>query len=261
MPLDRILEIYQDYDIKNVELGPSTTYIKNPLEILTKYDFNYIVHNYFPPSKHPLILNISSPNKKIRKKTIEYVINCINFCKKINSNIYSIHAGFLIDPSLHKNKFVFKNTNRISRLEAIKNMIETLSIIFHKIDGSVKIAVENNTYDNNLAKYVLLSDPEEIISFIKNINLELGLLLDVGHLNTFCHYNNKNTFSNIKKITTEIDVIEYHIHYNDGRKDTHETLDLNSNIMKYILKKDAYKTIETHFTSISDFEKYVSQLY
>ena len=90
--------------IKNVELGSNHVYEKN-FNYIKKYKFNLLTHNYFPPCKKELIINIASRNFSVRKKSVETIKHNIKFSKKINSKLYSFHPGFIEDP-------ITKNQNK-----------------------------------------------------------------------------------------------------------------------------------------------------
>ena len=94
--VSKVLDEYQKGDIENVELG--SVHSSFDIRILKKYDFNFLIHNYFPPPKNPFNLNLSSQNSVIRLKSIQLAKNAIDLCRKINSPIYTFHAGFTTDP-------------------------------------------------------------------------------------------------------------------------------------------------------------------
>ena len=85
-----------------------------------------MLHNYFPPEKTGLVINLASNNKIIRKKSIEFIKNNIDLSLKLNSPIYSFHSGFCIDPIKKdlgqiQNKYKF-----IDKKIAIKNFHDSL---------------------------------------------------------------------------------------------------------------------------------------
>ena len=85
-------------NISNVELGSNHIYEKNFKKILQKYNFCFLVHNYFPIPKKNFVVNIASLDKKIRTISILHAKKAIRFCKETNSKLYTIHPGFLSDP-------------------------------------------------------------------------------------------------------------------------------------------------------------------
>ena len=81
--ISKVLDKYQKGEIKNVELGS----IHSPFDvnILKKYDFNYLIHNYFLPLKK-FIFNLSSPNLEIQLKSLRLTKNVIVLFYKFFNN-------------------------------------------------------------------------------------------------------------------------------------------------------------------------------
>ena len=93
-----VLAACKKENISNVELGSNHIYEKNFKKIIQQYNFRFLVHNYFPIPRKSFVVNIASPNKKIRTISIQHVKKAINFCKVTNSKLYTMHPGFLADP-------------------------------------------------------------------------------------------------------------------------------------------------------------------
>src|SRR3989338_8781908 len=92
-----VLDRYSKLGIKNIELGSVHIFFSDfkPLFKFQKdNDIDFIIHGFFPPLKDPFFINISSQNKKILKKSIEFSKNSIDMCRKLNSDIYTTHSGF-----------------------------------------------------------------------------------------------------------------------------------------------------------------------
>ena len=91
------LDILKSAGIKNVELGSNHIYESN-YNYIKKYNFNFLLHNYFPTPKKGFVINIASFNKKIREKSLNQIKKSIIFYKKIGAKIYTFHPGFISDP-------------------------------------------------------------------------------------------------------------------------------------------------------------------
>ncbi len=107
------LDILKSEGIKNVELGSNHIYERN-FDYIKNYDFNFLVHNYFPTPKNDFIINIASSNKKIRDRSLNQIKKSIIFLKKVKAKIYTFHPGFISDPlEVNKSKknydFVWRN--------------------------------------------------------------------------------------------------------------------------------------------------------
>ena len=69
--------------VYNIELSAGA-YEKNIVNYLIKKKrenskINFLIHNYFPPSRKPFVLNLSSGNKEIRKKSIKLAMDAIKY--------------------------------------------------------------------------------------------------------------------------------------------------------------------------------------
>ncbi len=223
--VSKVLDEYQKGDIENVELG--SVHSSFDIRILKKYDFNFLVHNYFPPPKNPFNFNLSSQNSVIRLKSIQLAKNAIDLCRKINSPIYTFHAGFTTDPKKLGKPFAKENIS--SRSKALTTFIESVEelIDFSKNLG-IKIAFEPNVVQEfNLVKnrneLLLLADYDEIELFYKFFKKnEIGLLLDLGHTAVTSHWLNFNKDDFVTKCKDL--TLAVHVSNNNGKKDQHRGL-------------------------------------
>ena len=71
-PLDDCLRTLTDANYFNIELGSTHPYEENVIEILAKYQANYLVHNYFPTPSKDLIVNVCSCDEIVRNKSIAF---------------------------------------------------------------------------------------------------------------------------------------------------------------------------------------------
>ena len=226
--ISRVLDEYQKGDIENVELG--SIHSSFDIRILKKYNFNYLIHNYFTPPKKPFIFNLSSPNPEIRAKSLKLAKNAIDLCRKIDSPLYTFHAGFTADSKKLGKEFL---QDRIfSRAKALSVFIESITelVDFSKQSG-IKIAFEPNVVQKfnlsrNKNELLLLAEYDEIELFYKYFNKnQIGLLLDLGHTAVTSHWLNfdKNDF--VKKCMNNVFAV--HISNNDGMRDQHKELTSN----------------------------------
>jgi len=243
----RVLEEYEKEGIENVELG--SVHSNFDISKLKKFNFNFIIHNYFPPPKNPFNFNLASQNQSIRKKSINLAKKAIDLCQKINSPIYTFHAGFTVDPEKLGSKFSRKNM--VKREIAISTYIESLGdIIEYSKKNSVKIAMEPNVVQkfnliNNKNELSLFADISELKYLYKFINKkDLGLLLDLGHTNvtaTWLNFNRDDFVDFCKNKTLAV-----HISNNDGKKDQHKALTKDCwHLSKLKLFKNKPITLET----------------
>lgn len=222
----QILDVYSKLGIKNVELGICKDSTLDVTKILKKYNFNYIVHHYFPPPKEHFIINLASHDKQIRKKSMDQMIKSIDFCADFNINLFSFHAGFRVDPDINL-KF---NFNNISEYETSFNTFKesVVKIVDYAERMDVKVAIENNV----LSEYNLIDGRNKLLLmcelwefgrlFNEITSKNLGVLLDIGHLKVTSNLLKFDANKFIYKLKNKVFAI--HVHENNGREDEHRCL-------------------------------------
>lgn len=152
-------------------------------------------------------------------------------CCKIESPLYTFHAGFTIDPP--KLGKPFPRNNIPKRDDSLKIYNQSLvDLIDYSRSNGIKIAMEPNVVQkfnliNNENKLCLFADFEEIklLSrfFEKN---EIGILLDLGHTAVTAHWLNYDKDEFVKKCKKWVWAI--HVSHNNGKTDQHKSLTRNS---------------------------------
>tara|TARA_Y100000590_G_scaffold135594_1_gene155170 strand:- start:39506 stop:40351 length:846 start_codon:yes stop_codon:yes gene_type:complete len=251
--------------IKNVELGSNHIYEKN-FNYVKKYNFNFLIHNYFPAPKKDFIINIASSNKSIRNRSLSQIKRSINFHKKIGAKIYTFHPGFIYQPIRASNSkknydFIWKNKkNRKNYNAAFNQMLLSLSkIVEFAKKNKVRIAIE--TEGSYKKKDVLLMQkPEEYKKLLKYFKpKELGINLNIGHLNlaSKAFKFSKSKFINIIKPY----VVAMELSHNNGKEDQHLPLKKGKWYWKIINDpyfSNVYKILEFRNTDIKRIKKVIN---
>ena len=94
------------------------------VKFVFNFDFNFIIHGYFPPPKKSLIFNLASQNKIIRKSSIKLAKNAISLCCDIESPLYTFHAGFTVDPKKLGSRFLRQNI--VNKEKSIETFVESV---------------------------------------------------------------------------------------------------------------------------------------
>ena len=236
--LSNILSIYDKLNIQDIELGVFKYCDFGAINLLKQFNFNYIVHHYFPPPKDPFIINLASQNKQILQKSIDQIIKSIDFCNDYNIKIFSFHAGFRVDPDMNL-KF---DLNNIIEYQTSFNTFKksVLKIADYAGKKDVKVAIENNVLSkynlvDGLNKLLLMCETWEFEKLFQEIKLEnLGILLDLGHLkitSILLKFNANNFIENLKN-----KIFLVHIHENDGEVDEHKCIKEGDWSLKVIQK-------------------------
>jgi sugar phosphate isomerase/epimerase len=221
----RVLQEFEKAGIENVELG--SVHQNFDLSELKKFRFNFLIHNYFPPPKIPFNFNLASHSVSIRKRSIRLAKQAIELCEKINSPLYTFHAGFTVDPLELGKRFSRKNV--INRDKAISIFLESLfDVLEVRKKLGVKLAMEPNVIQkfnlvNGRNELLLFADSKELEYLYKNVKkTDLGILLDLGHTAVTAHWLkfDKDEFVDFCKDK----VFAVHISNNNGVQDQHKSL-------------------------------------
>tara|TARA_A100001015_G_C14997694_1_gene716935 strand:+ start:28 stop:888 length:861 start_codon:yes stop_codon:yes gene_type:complete len=267
-----VLSFFKEKNFYNVELSGGTKNFPDLKDKLCKFlnenDFNVRLHNYFPPPEEDFVVNIASLDKKISEKSINHCLKAIELSKKVNSEKFSIHAGFLIDP---KSKEIGV-MNKLAEVEkffdkekAINKMIETYELLKNK-DKNIKIYLENNVlakknFDRFKSNPLLLTDVQSYKELKKKFNF--NLLLDLAHLKVSCRSLNLDFIQQANYLINETDYI--HLSGNEGLDDTNDSI-LSDREIIYVLENNNLRnktfTLEVYkdfSTILKDFE-YLSDI-
>ena len=243
-----IVNILDNLKITNLELS-SGPYERNINSFLTKKKnekkSNFLIHNYFPVPKNAFVLNLASNQKKIRNLSIRLAKNAIRLSGTLGAKFYSFHAGFLIDPKISslgkKIKEKLEITPReIARINFIKS-VNYLSNYAKKYN--VNLLIENNVLTKkNYVRFkgnpFLFVDSKEINEIMPRLPKNVGLLLDVAHLNV----SSQTIKFNKVKFIQECDkwIKGYQLSENNGLDDQNKKIKKNSWFFKYLKKKKFY---------------------
>lgn len=212
--------------IFNIELGPSQEYDEDIEEFLTSIEnARFMVHNYFPPPQNPFILNLASSSKRIRERSIAQAQKSINLCHLLGSELFSVHAGFITDPDFGTNHFNFGSFGGDANYEtAFNNFVASVKELLNMaIPQGVKIAIENNVCPRGMRGHLLLSEASEFERLLTEVpSPNLGITLDLGHLNVSARSLNFDKYEFIRRVRGK--VFEVHVHDNDAVIDSHEPL-------------------------------------
>jgi sugar phosphate isomerase/epimerase len=242
---------FYECGISNIELSGgiySATYKQDLVKLSDKINFQ--VHNYFPPPRNPFVFNLASVDIKLRERSIQHVINSMNLAIDLKRPIYSFHAGFRINPRVTELGQTIKKTTLSDRYSALEIFGESISLLSEEArKKGVELLIENNVLNKrNMETFgedpLLLTEPNEIISFFENIPSNIGLLMDVAHLKVSSNtlsFDKKNALNSLKKY-----IKGYHFSDNDGYKDSNGPISNDSWFWNEINKDLDYYSIEVY---------------
>ncbi len=264
-PLAQRLATYRQHDIRNVELGARVTVGDADRTAVEQWEGRLLVHNYFPPPADPFVLNLASRDETIRARSTELVENALRLSKQIGASFYSVHAGFITDPTgMGTTSFVFPLPNSPrEKGEATERFVDALNSVAQTAAGSgLDVLVENNVCGPELVGKLLLQETDEFLALFEQINApNLGILLDTGHLNVSAHTLG---FDRMKFVETLAPFVRgIHVHDNDGTADQHQPVQPGSWVLEALrlpALADVPLTVESTVSDISAAPAYIAWL-
>ena len=238
---NRISEVIRqmaEAGVRNIELSGGTDYyegIEQDLKALKEmYQLQYACHAYFPPPKNPFVVNLASCNDEIYRRSIEHYNNCIELLKRINCDVLSVHAGFLVEISTEEIGRKVKRTVIYNENEAYSRFCYAYEGIAKRCrKENIRLYLENNVLSRENYEefgqhnYFMMTDYRSIMRMKEQI--DFNLLLDLGHLyvssNTL-ELNYEQECSLLKEYVRWL-----HISENNGICDEHRPLKKDSTIL------------------------------
>ena len=255
-----------DQGIFSLELSGgrySSTFNKD-LEKINSLANNLTLHNYCPAPKIPFVINLASSDNDILEKSVSHVENSLELSGLHKLRHYAVHMGFLIDPkpsqlgnTLKKEKL----NSRSKSLDIFFDSIHKLSEVAKK--NEVKLLIENNVITKkNISQFgsnpLLGTNFDDIDEIMKNVPDNIGLLLDVAHLNVSCKTLDLDRIKEIKCLTEYTE--GYHISDNDGFTDSNSPINSKSWFLPFIEKSIDYKVLEVYEYNPESLKKQISLL-
>ncbi len=237
--ISKVIRQLADNGIQSIELSGGTNYYDeieyDLIKLKEKYQLKYICHAYFPPPKVSFVVNLASCNDEIYKKSIEHYDNCIELLKRIDCNVLSVHAGFLLE--IDKDEIGKKLSKVViyNKDEAYSRFCYAYEKLSRKCkEQNIRLYLENNVLSREnyqefeYQNYFMMTDYRSIMYMKEQIDFEL--LLDLGHLyvsSDTLGLDYKQECSKLKKYVRWI-----HISENNGIYDEHKPLRKESMILK-----------------------------
>jgi endonuclease IV len=253
----KTLDVYEDADIEKVELGYCPDANRNIEKIISEYPFEFVGHNYCFPIEDEIILNLSSQDKCLREQSIDYICRAIERCHNCDINMYTFHAGFRTDPSL---SLAFPSHDIPDYKTCFETFVESVRrVIDNTKQYDVEIGIENNvvTDTNTIDETPLLMfcQPGEFSMLFECIDeMNLGVLLDTGHLNVSAETLNYSKQIFVEEISEYIDA--FHLHWNNAKEDAHDPI-IEEDFVFELLSKfpEATVVIEGKYSDIEHLKR------
>ena len=257
--------LYKRHGLDAIELGAGISSNEIIPSQISNMECQFLVHNYFPPPIDPFVLNLASSNSNIRQRSIDFISDAIALTASLNAQFYSVHAGFITDPTSFKNNsFVLPNPSSPNASScALNRFTSALEVEINYAEHfGVGLLVENNLCTTALRGKLLLQTADEFLELFDKIKSKnLGILLDTGHLNVTAHTFGFDPMSFIDQVAPHIRA--FHVHDNDGISDTHQPIQPDSWVLDVLCQPkfaDLPIVIEAKFNNVRDLCEHVNWL-
>ena len=189
-------------------------------------------------------MNFLSQEKKNRDDSKKIISNAIKLAKLTNTKIFAFHPGYLREADVNeKGYFNFKGKNRISFQKGLE-IYRDVFFDFYKsleIKDGICLGVENlfpNSDGTNDSFMCTFEELNELFKFEKIIDLDLYLLLDLGHLAISSNILKFDRYEYIEKCINNFSekIFEIHISNNDEKNDLHSRITKNCWQLKCLKK-------------------------
>lgn len=234
-----VIQLFSQNGITNIELSGGTDHydgIESDLKMLKqRYKLTYACHAYFPPPKVPFVVNLAACNDEIYRNSIAHYDECIDFLKKIECGVLSVHAGFLTEIGADEIGRKLKGITIYDEREAYDRFCYAYEKISKRCrEENIRLYLENNvlSLENHEGfgkhNYFMMTDYKSIMRMRERINF--NLLLDLGHLFVSAHTLGLDFERECHQLKEYVRWL--HISENAGIRDEHKPLQKGSAILK-----------------------------
>ena len=252
----RTAQSFLENDITNIELSGGT-FCPNQISELKKLTTlaSFQPHNYFPPPRHPFVLNLASLDEHIYDASLKHIVNSIRICSELGAKYYSFHAGFLLDP---KPSELGKKIQK----RPLQDRHHSLSIFLDRLHDLSKIAalygvhllLENNVLSPGVfsefsCNPLLMVEEKETLYIANTIPSNISLLIDVAHLKVSAstlQFDRVHFLQSVSPFT-----ISYHFSDNDGLCDSNSPFTGDSWFWPFIKKDLDYYSVEVYTENLN----------
>ena len=221
-----VVETLASSGVKDIELSGGTSYydsiVDDLLRLKEEYGLSYLVHGYFPPPMDDFVIDLVRGSER----ALKYIEGAMETAGRLGCEMYSTHAGFTVDVLPLTRGESLAEQSPMNKREATEIFYNNVRSIMDRMAGpDARFAVENMYPLMGRAEYSIVSAPGEILEFLEFSRRwpNLGLLLDLGHLNLAAAVGGFDKVAFVKDVVREYGdrIFEVHISENDGTGDAH----------------------------------------
>lgn len=220
---------------------------------------SFQVHNYFPPPQVPFVLNLASLDPQVMKLSRAHVERAVRLGRALGCPRYSFHAGFLVDPKVSELGQRIRQRALYPRAQALDLFIDTVrSLAAWAESEGAQLLIENNVLSaRNLAEFgenpLLMVEQAEILTVLREMPRNVGLLLDVAHLKVSAATLGFDAAAVLRDLTPWIRA--YHLSDNDGTADSNEPVRADSWFWPFLRSDLNYYSLEVYGVSNTELRE------
>jgi sugar phosphate isomerase/epimerase len=230
---------FADHGFLNIELSGGTSYYDeiedDIISLKEKYNLNYLVHNYFPPSSETHVINLASLDDSVYQRSLSHLTKAVKLSKALGADKYGFHAGFFVDIQDAELGNTIKKTKLNDTNQAINRFCEGYDLLA-KEEVGISLYIENNVYSQANSKIFgqdnpfMLTTYDDYLELKKHIDFKLQL--DVAHLYVSTNTLGINFEEQLELMFLVSDYI--HVSNNNGLSDQNKGFIKGSKLLRYI---------------------------
>jgi sugar phosphate isomerase/epimerase len=263
VPIKECLEWLIDGGITRVEISSGHRYEDGfwdtVKELRNEHGLDVILHNFAPPLKEDLLLNLSSREPGKVKATQDFIISRIGMSREIGARFYGFHAGFLVEYYFGQDSY----DDPLPHDRGMDMFIDNLGPVLDAADDQdIDIAIENHVVEEKHRDILYLAHHEDFRHLFDKVRSKrLFALIDLGHLQVSSRTLGFDPFEFLKVVGKR--ALEYHIHGNDFCEDVHRPITSDFEFLGYLRglrNEDVAVTLETRDQPIGSIRSMLSLL-
>lgn len=266
--LPEILNLCKQRDIDQLELSSGLDFVEDidPVVEQARQFGPLLIHNYFPAPAAPFVLNLASSDDIEAEQSMRLCRHAIDLCERVGAPFYSVHSGFVVPISVDSLGDAQAQADlRIDDPEARETAYEVFGQRITQLSAyaaakHIRLLIENNVLTpHNISSsgqaQLLMASPAELVRFFNHYaDGNLGLLLDVGHLNVAARTLGLDRASCMAELASYVEA--FHLSDNDGLQDSNQPISDDAWYLKHLKHfPDATFVLEAYNLSLSQIKQ------
>lgn len=252
--IEEVLGICQKQNIKRVELSAPHPYMEEGqiIALLKSYKqegFEFLPHNYFPPQSQDFVLNIASGNSRIQELNKNLIEESVRIAQSVEAPFYGVHIGYLADAEAQADGHFQFDTKTLDPKICLDNMARFIDENIKLFDEANVALLLENLFPGRERNFSLGCTMEELRIVMSLVPKQVGMLLDLGHLNIAAHIFGIDCNQLLDDYLSEFGdrLLEVHLSENMGERDEHLVIGEDSWQLKAIGKIEQITSVKRKY--------------